>query len=113
MAGALMPMPAPVRLLSAGVGSPGEAARCGVGGAWARAAVTVVGRAGLHGCGPHREPRVVGQDLHVTARGHCAKREYHRWLPASVRAATRSVRTTVPSRHAKGLPLRRGEPSRV
>jgi len=62
-----MPMPAPVRLLFAGVGSPGEAARCGAGGAWARAAVTKMGRAGLHGCGPHREPRVIGQDLHVAA----------------------------------------------
>ena len=108
-----MPMPAPVQPLSARVGSPSEAARYSASRAWARAAVTVVGRAGLHGCGPHREPRVVGQDLHVTARGPCAKREYHRWLPASVRAATRSVRTTVPSRHAKGSPLRRGEPSRV
>ena len=33
--------------------------------------------------------------------------ERHRWLPAWVRAATRSVRTRVASRRAKGSPLRR------
>ena len=62
-------MPAPVRLLSAGVGSPGEAARCGAGGAWARAAVTKMGRAGLRGRGPHREASAIGQDPHVAAEG--------------------------------------------
>ena len=28
-----------------------------------------MGRAGLHRTGPHRKPRVIGQDLHVTAEG--------------------------------------------
>ena len=37
-------------------------------------------------------------------RRPCAKREYHRWLPASVRAATRSVRTRVPPAHTNGSP---------
>lgn len=37
-------------------------------------------------------------------RGPCAKREYHRWLPAWVRAATRSVRTRVPPAHTNGSP---------
>ena len=38
--------------------------------------------------------------------------ECRRWLPAWVRAATRSVRTRVASRRAKGSPLRRS-PSRT
>ena len=64
-----MPMPAPVYPLSAGVGSPSDAARYSTGRAWVRAAVTKTGRAGLHGRGPHREASVIGQDLHVAAEG--------------------------------------------
>ena len=56
-------------LVRRGVGSPGEAARCSAGGAWARAAVMKMGRAGLRGRGPHREASAIGQDLRVAAEG--------------------------------------------
>ena len=55
--------------MSASVGSPSDAARYSAGRAWLRAAVTKMGRAGLHGRGPHREASVIGQDLHVAAEG--------------------------------------------
>ena len=56
------------------------------------------------------EPLASASTCTVPPKAWCLP-EYHRWCPRSARAATRSVGTSVPSRHTKGCPPRRARVS--
>lgn len=86
------------------MGNPSEAARYRVGKAWTRAAVMSWVEPGSTGAVHIGTPVWSVRTFTLPPKALCLP-DYHRLLPVSVRAATRSVRNKVPSRHTKGSGL--------